>query len=262
MNYSVFRFTLNMHSHRSQASVATFKGDTAVRLLINLTDGGNPYVIADGCIAVISGTKADGTKLFNRCAILNNATVQYDFTEQTTSWAGVVNCELIIYGVDGNEITAPKFIIVVEEREVDIGDITSENERVALATLIASEESRIEAENLRNNNEATRVEAEATRVEAELSRSEVEAARVAAELSRVEAEETRVGSEEARKAAEDVRATAEAKRIEDEKTRNATYEACNSMLESAFNSLKADLIGDVDEVMEAIIEINEGGIEA
>ena len=63
MNYSVFRFTLNMHSHRSQASVAAFKGDTAVRLLINITDGGNPYVIADGCTAVLSGTKADGTKL-------------------------------------------------------------------------------------------------------------------------------------------------------------------------------------------------------
>lgn len=251
MNYSVFRFTLNMHSHRSQASVATFKGDTAVRLLINLTDGGNPYVIADGCTAAISGTKADGKKLFNRCVILNNATVQYDFTEQTTSWAGVVNCDLIIYGADGNEITAPKFIIVVEEREVDIVDITSEDERTVLGSIFATEESRVLAEIAREEAETARSNSEKERAEAERLRSEAEQSRVSVETSRSEAETSRVAAETSRSEAEIARASAETARNDAEVIRNAT-----------FQELTTAIRGEVEDVEETLIKINEGGIEA
>ena len=119
MNYSVFRFTLNMHNHRSQASVAAFRGDTAIRLLITLTDGGNPYFIEDGCFAVINGTKADETIFRNYCTILNNTVIQYDFTEQTSSCEGVVNCDISLFGADGKLLTAPKFTLVVDEREAN-----------------------------------------------------------------------------------------------------------------------------------------------
>ena len=131
MNYSIFRFTLNMHNHRSQASVSAFRGDTAIRLCFNLTDGGLPYRIEDGCVAVLNGTKPDGNKLHNRCVIENNSTIVYDFTEQTSACPGIINCDITLYGGDGRIITAPKFIIVVDEREVS-DEIVSATEKSAL----------------------------------------------------------------------------------------------------------------------------------
>lgn len=192
MNYSIFRLTLNMHSLRSQASVPAFRGDTAIRLVITITDGGNPYFIEDGCTAILSGTKADGTKLYNRCVIENNTTVVYDFTEQTASSVGVANCEIILYGADGNKITAPKFVIVVDDNEVGYNDVVdSENESNALDNLFKSEGDRAYAEIERCEAESARKEAEVARDEAEVLRVEAEKARVSAEHERVEAETAR-----------------------------------------------------------------------
>lgn len=165
MNRSIFRFTLNMHSHRSQASVAAFRGDTGIRLCITLTDGGNPYVIEKGCSAILSGTKADGNKLWNRCVIdhITN-TIIYDFTEQTATRKGVVNCEITLYGPDGHVITAPKFIIVVDEREVNFDEIPeSAIELDALELILHSEEEREAQEAERQRQEALREDAEAQR---------------------------------------------------------------------------------------------------
>ena len=185
MNYSIFRFTLNMHNHRSQASVPVFRGDTAVRLVITITDGGNPYHIEDGCIAVLSGTKADGTKLYNHCVIENNNTVVYDFTEQTSCCAGVVNCEIVIYGADGKAITAPKFVIVVDEREVGYKDVVeSVSEANVLDNIVSSEVGRLKAEEQREDAEAARNYAESSRISAETARAEAEIARVKAEAGR------------------------------------------------------------------------------
>lgn len=177
MNYSIFRFTLNMHNHRSQASVSAFKGDTAVRLLINITDGGVPYIIEEGCVAVLSGTKADGIKFAHRCAIINSSTIQYDFTEQTASCVGIVNCELTLYGADGGVITAPKFVIVVDEKEVNGVDLLSELEHNLLADIFEKESKRSEAEIARRDAEWARVDAENARVEAEEARAEADEAR-------------------------------------------------------------------------------------
>ena len=138
MNYSVFRFTLNMHNHRSQASVSAFCGDTAIRLCITIADGSNIYEIGEGCVAILSGTKADGTKLWNRCAIENN-TIIYDFTEQTATCVGITRCELTLYGADGLVITAPKFIIVVDEREApEHVENISENEHTAMDLVMSA----------------------------------------------------------------------------------------------------------------------------
>ena len=179
MNYSIFRFTLNMHTHRSQASVSAFYGDTAVRLLISLTDGGVPFLIGDGCTAVLSGTKADGKKLCNRCVIVNGSTIQYDFTEQTSNCVGVTNCEVTLYDAEGKVVTAPKFTLVIDEREVNGDDIpVSETEMNIIAGIAIAE--------------TTREEAEASRVEAEEAREYAETARNTAEQTRVSEEKKRV----------------------------------------------------------------------
>lgn len=176
MNYSVFRFTLNMHNHRSQVSIPVFVGDTGIRLLINLTDGGNPYFIEDGCMAVLRGKKPDGNPLFNECIILNNATIQYDFTEQTSNKEGIVECELNLYDIEGTLVTAPKFIIVVDSRTVSDSNLeenVSEAEQNAIGKLIVAgieENSRVEAEKKRVIAENARVEAENKRVQTYLGR--------------------------------------------------------------------------------------------
>lgn len=243
MNYSIFRFTLNMHNHRSQASVSAFQGDTAVRLLINITDGGVPYTIGDGCVAMLTGTKADGTKFAHRCAILNSTTIQYDFTEQTASCVGVTNCEVALYGADGGIITAPKFIMVVDEREVN-GDAfpLSEDEQTLLATIAVAEAERIEAESARAKAETIRAEAESERVTSEDARAEAELARASAEAVRAEAEMTRAEAETAR-------ATAMIKAVSDVNT------AINNTVDKeTFDSR----MGEFTILLEAL---HEGGIE-
>ncbi|MBQ8393840.1 MAG: BppU family phage baseplate upper protein [Clostridia bacterium] len=212
MNYSVFRFTLNMHSHRSQVSVPVFVGDIGVRLLISITDGGNPYFIEDGCTAMLRGKKPDGNPIFNQCIILNNTTIQYDFTKQTSNVEGIVTCEIDLYGADGTPITAPKFIIVVDSRAVSDADI---DEAISVAdidiipTLMATKAS----EETRTESEQARVEAEKKRATAETNRATAEDKRDVNEARRVEAEEKRVASETERVEAERQRVTAEAERI-------------------------------------------------
>ena len=222
MNYSVYRFTLNMHTHRSQASVSAVYGDTAVRLLINLTDGGMPYLIGDGCTAVLSGTKADGNKLWDRCVIINNgATIQYDFTEQTSNCAGVANCEITLYDAEGKIVTAPKFTIVIDEREVKDDDIPiSETETALLDKIAIDETARVAAEEKRakdfdelldwvTEEEFARSGAESDRVNAETNRNknfnafiakvdDAETERANAEIARVKAEEDRVTADATR----------------------------------------------------------------
>jgi hypothetical protein len=178
MNYSVFRFTLNMHNHRSQVAIPVFLGDTGIRLLISITDGGNPYIIEDGCTAYIRGKKPDGKGIFNPCLILNNTMIQYDFTEQTSNREGITTCEIELYGKDGTLITAPKFIIVVDSRSLsdsEIAEIIEDSDSEVgiipkIIASVASEESRVEAEEIRKANELERQAKETERQANEVKR--------------------------------------------------------------------------------------------
>jgi hypothetical protein len=164
-----------MHNHRLQASVSVFRGDTAVRLYFTFTQGAVPYTIEPGCTAILSGTKGDGTTLWNRCAIESENVVRYDFTEQTATATGVINCEITLYDAEGKVITAPKFMIVVDEREVNLPELEqSTNEVDALAAILSTEPARVSAEDTRKINEATRVYQETQRQLAETARAEAE----------------------------------------------------------------------------------------
>lgn len=160
MNYSIFRFTLNMHNHRSQASVKVFKGDTAVKLIITLTDGGNIYKIGRGCMAMLTGTKADGSKLKHDC-IIEGDVIIYIFDEKTTDCSGLATCEITLYDENGRVITAPHFTIDVAEKEVEGSEPISEYSSDAIATVMgaaAKEYGRQEAELARQANEEQRQE--------------------------------------------------------------------------------------------------------
>ena len=160
MNYSIFRFTLNMHNHRSQASVKVFKGDTAVKLIITLTDGGNIYKIGRGCMATLTGTKADGSKLKHDC-IIEGDVIIYIFDEETTDCSGLAICEITLYDENGRVITAPHFTIDVAEKEVEGSEPISEYSSAAITAVMgaaAGEYARQEAELARQANEEQRQE--------------------------------------------------------------------------------------------------------
>ena len=205
MNFSTYRFTLDLQKHQSQMSIAAFHYDTAIKLSIGLTDGGVPYYLEDGCIAVLWGTRADGSPISHKCSIENNTRIIYEFNNETAKITGVVNCQIRLYK-DGEEIiTAPKFIIVVAERLVNDTDILDAEDDVftheqlsALDGLFVNEsaraeaeKARVEAENVRDGNERLRDEKEQTRIAFENERQTEEAKRVIAETERAKAETAR-----------------------------------------------------------------------
>lgn len=171
MRDSIYRFSLDIHSTQSQVSIPVPQYDTARGFLATLTEAGKPYHISDECRAVFAATKADGTTLFNDCLILNGSIIRYDFTEQTTSCAGIVECAIKIYGANGKILTSPRLTLVVYEGTG--GELVlSEDESTILDGIMNREISRYEAEKARVAAEQARVVAEASRVMAEEEREE------------------------------------------------------------------------------------------
>jgi hypothetical protein len=144
--YSKYPFTLDIHAAMSQVSIPVTVGDTARRLYIGLTDGGEPFIIPDGYRAVLTAEKADGTHLLNDCIIeQSGAVIRYDFTEQTASAVGRVGCQVKLYGSNGEVLAEPRFTIVVYEGYAD-DDIISEDEKTAIDAMIIAEQQRVAAE--------------------------------------------------------------------------------------------------------------------
>jgi hypothetical protein len=148
MNYSDYRFTLDItNTLQAQVSVPATLGDSARRLYIGLTEGRKPYTIVNGCRAVFVGKKPDGTSIFNDCIIEGNKTIVYEFSSNTTSAQGVVDCEIRLYGINGKLITSPQFIIVVDKRVLRDEEIPiSKSEKTTLDGIILSESERVAAE--------------------------------------------------------------------------------------------------------------------
>lgn len=186
MIFTNYPITLDVHSILSQVSIPVPQYDTARRLSITLTEEGKPYMIPDGCRAAFTGTKADGTDLYNDCIIENNTIIRYDFTEQTAAAIGKVDCQIKLYGENGLILTSPRLTLVVYESALD-DVVVSEDEINVINGIMLAEAERVAAEESRVAAEEARVEAEETRVTAEQEREAAEAERVAAETARQEA---------------------------------------------------------------------------
>ena len=215
MNYSDYRFTLDIQIHQAQVSIPVTLNDTARKLCIGLTDGRKPYYIADGCRAVFSAKKPDGTTIFNDCIIYNNTTIEYEFSKNTTSCEGIVDCEIRLYDADGRELTSPQFIIVVDKKVMRDEEVTmSASEATTITNMITAEQGRIAAEKSRVTAESARASAESARAKAENERAASEETRGTAETERINAENSRVSAEKARVIAEALRVAAEEGRAE------------------------------------------------
>ena len=219
MNYSDTRFTLDVQLHQAQVSVSATLNDTARRLCVGFTDGRKPYVIAEGCTATFAAKKPDGLALFNACTVENN-TIIYEFTPQTTNVIGTYECEIRLYNEDGKQLTSPRFLLVVDEQAINDDDvIDSFTEVTMLNQIIANESERIVKENERITAEEKREQQEIARMNYEASRGSNEITRQDNEETRKTNEETRISNESTRQGSEEIRQANESERIVKENER-------------------------------------------
>ena len=243
MNYSDYKFTLDVQIHQAQVSVPVSLNDTARKLCIGLTDGRKPYTIADGCIASFVAKKPDGTILHNNCIIERN-TIVYEFTPQTTNVEGIVNCEIRLQK-GGVLLVSPQFLIVVdkqvvrdEEIIVSADEVNTINDIIDKASIMLSQEAvRINNEIARDTAENGRVQNEADRVAREQIRINQENHRQANENSRKEAEQARSDAESDRENAEEVRAEEERERRIAELQRESNEQARQSIIRDVGTAL-------------------------
>ena len=174
MNYSNYRFTLDIQSNLSQVSLPVKLNDTGRRFLIGLTDGGNPYPISEGSMAKFTYKKTEPNSegiyeagMYDCILEDNYSTIRFDLTSAVTSVAGVVDCEIRLYGPNGRLLTSPRFILVVDERVIYDDDIPlSEQQASTIDAIILTEASRVEEESKRVSAEKARAEAETQRATA------------------------------------------------------------------------------------------------
>lgn len=133
MRNSVYRISLEMHDTASQALLNVKKNDSSRQVRISITDSGKPYKIEDGCTAKFRAKKPDGTILYNNC-IIENDVIIYDLTNQTSAAAGLVDCEITLYGADFKQITSPRFAIYVDDTLYSDSEVESKDEFTALVT--------------------------------------------------------------------------------------------------------------------------------
>lgn len=222
MLFSDYRFTLDLHKTQSQISIPVTLGDTARKLYISFSVKGVPYVIKDGCRAVFSAKKADGTTLFNDCIIEDNMTVRYDFTANTATAEGITDCRILLYGANGRLLATPRFIMVVDKKVVYDDEIAvSDSERISIDNMMLAETARVNAEAERVASEMARTTAENDRVSAESVRAEAESQRLSEEKDRQTSEKERIAAETARVSTEKTRVDNETTRVSAENQRNS-----------------------------------------
>lgn len=117
---------------KNNETVQSVQYDTNTRFIhINLVSNSIPFDIT-GCSVKISGTKPDGTAIFNNCTVVNakEGFVEVELTEQINAVEGLVKCELKLYNGTG-VLTTKQFNIYVTA-SVTSKTITSSNEFKAL----------------------------------------------------------------------------------------------------------------------------------
>lgn len=166
MIHSKHRFTLDLQVAHSQIAIPVTVGDTGKIFYISLTDGGEPYKIPDGGLAMLTIRRPTGTYLQAFCPIKNNSLIVYDFlqNENTAAVEGIHKCELTLYGSEAGVIASPWFTMIVSQRVVNSDDLNiTDEDQSAVDAMIGAEASRQSAEYARINAESGRVAAEEER---------------------------------------------------------------------------------------------------
>ncbi len=136
-NQTVQQIFLDISRQGAQKTIYMVRGDTARMLTFTLTEHDKPYLLPKESKAVFTALKPDGCFLYNHCTVDGN-TILYEVTQQTTATAGKVNCQLRIIGSQGEILSTPSFIMLVDNliyNEEPILD--SSTEFNALTTYVA-----------------------------------------------------------------------------------------------------------------------------
>lgn len=149
MNSSNYRFTLDLHSTQSQVSIPASVGDTSRTLYISLSDGGSPYFIADGTLAMLSIKRPTETVLQEFCIIEGNANIKYPFTDRTCVAEGIHDCQITLIDEEGMIIASPRFTMVVNDRVMNTDTSLSDDDYTATDAILAKEAERQSAEEAR-----------------------------------------------------------------------------------------------------------------
>lgn len=128
--------TLDLQKQSTSVIVPLKYGEAGKQIVMSIADGGFPYMISSDCYAVLTAKKPDGNVLYNHCTI-NENTIIYDVTEQTTAIVGAFPAAINLYGADDGLLISPKFRIIVDGTIYSEGDVLSAPEVSALTHLVS-----------------------------------------------------------------------------------------------------------------------------
>ena len=114
MKYIYKKITLDVHNMTSQLSLAAKQGATLRGIIVTLVADGKIYEIPDKCYAVFSAKNSDGDFFVDDCVIQDNK-ILYNFSENLVASKGKMDCDITLYGSNGERLTSPRFYVFVYE---------------------------------------------------------------------------------------------------------------------------------------------------
>ena len=133
----VYKIRLDAGKPGSQASIFVKQGDVKSRQLsIYLYNNSIPYKIVEGVTVVLRAVKPDLTIVYDDCEI-SGSIIKHLMTTQMLAVPGTVNCELTVYGANGEVLFSPQFDVYVEDTLFSDEVVESSSEFNALTEAIA-----------------------------------------------------------------------------------------------------------------------------
>ena len=117
---AITRLTLDLAMPDIQKGVTCTLGDINRKLNVLVTNGGDTFEVLPQWSVILSGTKPDGTVIFNGC-VVDDGNIIYDFESgnQISTCAGGYGVTLWIFDEDGDTVAMPKFWINVIDSGIE-----------------------------------------------------------------------------------------------------------------------------------------------
>lgn len=144
MNEISQHYIIDLSSNNNFVQIPAMQGDgNDTRYVeIELIENGRQYVVdPESTNVLITGTKPDGTEIWNFCTVTPSGYIKVEITYQMTAAAGRGVYQISLYEKErNNQLKTFPFYIYVTEAAYDPGYIISSNEFAALAqyTSVAS----------------------------------------------------------------------------------------------------------------------------
>ena len=111
MEYSIYRFTLDLQDTASSEAIRIKEGDVNRRCVVSLTDGGKEYHISPNSYAKLVVKTASGETIQTNASVRENK-ISFDITPAISNSVGDGYGEILIYDSSGGRVYTPTFSIV------------------------------------------------------------------------------------------------------------------------------------------------------